>query len=333
MSELRYEPVTRRWVIIATERAKRPSDFAPPEQPKKKEGQECPFCPGNEALTPPEVMAYREGGTAPNTPGWQVRVVPNKYPALDPAAELAPVRRDFFHSQTGAGSHEVIVETPHHERTFAVQEPEEIATALRAWQERYTELGRDKRLLYAQIFKNHGAIAGASLEHPHSQLIATPMVPVAVETRLANTRAYYDEHGRCFYCDALETEEREGTRLVYRDENVVAFCPFASKFPLEVWFLPRRHQDSFALATRAQLSSLAQALRFVTRRLFEGMQDPPFNLILNSAPYRGGDYHASFHWHLELLPRLTIIAGFELGTGMYINPTPPEMAGDFFRAE
>lgn len=333
MPELRYEPVTKTWVIIATERAKRPSNFAPPRLPRK-EGQECPFCPGNEKATPPEVMAYRPKDTVPDSPGWQVRVVPNKFPALNPeAAAGATIRRDFFHAVEGAGAHEVIIETPDHERSFATQEADEILLALRSWQDRYIGLGENRNLAYTQIFKNHGAVAGASLEHPHSQLIATPLVPVTLAAELANTGDYYAEHGRCFFCDALEKEEREGSRLAWRDENVVAFCPFASRFPLEVWFLPRRHQESFAQATKAQLFSLAGALQAITRRLFTEMRDPPFNLLLHSTPYRGGDYHASYHWHLELLPRVTIIAGFELGTGMYINPTPPEMAGEFYRAE
>jgi UDPglucose--hexose-1-phosphate uridylyltransferase len=331
MPELRYERVTRTWVVIATERAKRPSDFIS-EQVPKREKQECPFCPGNEAETPPEVMAYRDENTRPNTPGWRVRVVPNKFPALDRNTGLSTRRRDFFHSLEAAGVHEVIIESPNHQDGFGVQKPEEILTALRAWQERYTELAYEKGIIYTQIFKNHGAVAGASLEHPHSQLIATPVVPSTVENRLASTQSYYQESGRCFYCDLLEAEEREGVRTVYRDEHVLAFCPFASRFPLEVWLLPRRHQETFLQATRAQLSALAQALHLVCRRLREGMKDPPFNLILNSAPYRGGDWRASFHWYLELLPRLSIIAGFELGTGMFINPLPPEVAAEFYRA-
>ncbi|MGB9920507.1 MAG: galactose-1-phosphate uridylyltransferase [Moorellales bacterium] len=330
MPELRYEPVTDTWVTIATERAKRPKDFVPLVLAKK-EGKNCPFCPGNEDQTPPEVMAYRPGGTAPNAPGWQVRVVPNKYPALDAAATPGPPQEDFFRSVPAAGRHEVIIETPDHDQSFARQEPEEILLALTAWQERYRELEGDGRVAYTQIFKNHGVVAGASLEHPHSQLIATPLVPAAVRSRLDRTRAYHHRHGRCYYCEALAREEAAGERVVYADGNLVAYCPFASRFPLEVWFLPRRHRPGFDQASREELQSLAAALRAVTRRLLEGMQDPPFNLMLHSVPYRETGYQESFHWHLEMAPRLTVLAGFELGAGMFINPTPPEMAAEFYR--
>ncbi|MCR4420247.1 MAG: galactose-1-phosphate uridylyltransferase [Clostridia bacterium] len=331
MPELRYEPVTDTWVIIATERAKRPKDFVPLVMAAKKEGQNCPFCPGNEDQTPPEVMAYRPGGSAPDTPGWQVRVVPNKYPALDDAA-ADPPRRDFFLSGPAAGRHEVIIETPDHDRSLARQEPEEILLALAAWQERYRRLGQDPGIAHTQIFKNHGVVAGASLEHPHSQLIATPLVPAAVRSRLESTRAYHRERGRCYYCDTLAAEEREADRVVYADGSLLAFCPFASRFPLEVWLVPRRHAASFAEADRGELRSLAGALKAVARRLLEGMRDPPFNLMLHSLPYRETGYRDSFHWHLELAPRLTVLAGFELGAGMFINPTPPEMAAEFYRA-
>lgn len=332
MPELRYEQVTRTWVIIATERAKRPSDFAKTAPPRKG-GDNCPFCPGHESMTPPEVLADRQEGTAPDTPGWTVRVVPNKFSALDRLAAYRPLHRGFFNSFEGAGAHEVIIETPDHDRPLALQDREQVVRALNIWRERYRALGEDHRLEYTQIFKNHGAVAGASLEHPHTQLIATPIIPIRVQTKLAYASSYYEENGSCYYCDSIVAEEQEQKRIIYSDDHFVAFCPFASRFPLEVGLIPRQHQHSFAAANPEQLDSLARALSMIAKRLMEGLNDAPFNLLLHTSPYFGDAYRKSFHWHLKIHPRLTLIAGFELGTGMYINPTPPEMAGEFYRAK
>ncbi|WP_258360738.1 galactose-1-phosphate uridylyltransferase [Moorella sulfitireducens (nom. illeg.)] len=323
MPELRQDPVSERWVIIATERAKRPSDFKPPHN-EKKGNAGCPFCPGHEKETPPEVMAFRDAGTEPDTPGWQVRVVPNKFAALTAGGEIARESKGIYRAMTGTGVHEVIIEGPDHDTVFADLAPDHAVQVLKAWRQRCLQLEQDKRLQYIQLFKNHGPTAGASLEHPHSQLIATPLVPAAVNAELARLKAYRQEKKSCLFCDLIEAELATGTRVVAFNEEFLAFCPFASRFPMEMWIIPRRHQANFGDCEEGQLKQLAAILQETLSRLQKAANDPPFNLVLHTAPLRQED--GIYHWHFELLPRLTIVAGFEWGTDMYINPTPPEIA-------
>lgn len=323
MPELRQDPVSERWVIIATERAKRPSDFKPLHK-EKKGNASCPFCPGHEKETPPEVLAFRDANTEPDTPGWQVRVVPNKFAALVADGEVSSESKGMYRTMSATGVHEVIIEGPDHDTLFADLAPEHAVQVLKAWRQRYLQLKQDKRLQYIQLFKNHGPTAGASLEHPHSQLIATPLVPAAVNEELARLKAYRQEKKSCLFCDLIEAELATGTRVVAYNEEFLAFCPFASRFPMETWIIPRRHQANFGECEDGQLKQLAAILQETLSRLQKAANDPPFNLVLHTAPLRQeGD---TYHWHFELLPRLTIIAGFEWGTDMYINPTPPEIA-------
>ncbi|WP_406676722.1 galactose-1-phosphate uridylyltransferase [Moorella sp. ACPs] len=323
MPELRQDPVSERWVIIATERAKRPSDFKPSHN-EKKGNAGCPFCPGHEKETPPEVLAFRAANTEPDTPGWQVRVVPNKFAALVAGGEVSSESKGVYRAMTGTGVHEVIIEGPDHDTFFADLAPEHAAQVLKAWRQRYLQLEQDKRLQYIQLFKNHGPTAGASLEHPHSQLIATPLVPAAVNEEMTRIKAYWQEKESCLFCDLMEAELETGTRVVAFNKEFLAFCPFASRFPMEMWIIPRRHQASFGACEDEQLVQLAAILQDTLGRLKQAANDPPFNLVLHTAPLRQED--SIYHWHFELLPRLTIVAGFEWGTDMYINPTPPEIA-------
>lgn len=323
MPEIRQDPVSQRWVIIATERAKRPSDFKPPHK-EKKGNVGCPFCPGHEKETPPEVLAFRDVGTEPDTPGWQVRVVPNKFAALTAGGEVAGERNGIYQTLSGTGVHEVIIEGPDHDTYFADLAPEHAVLVLKAWRQRYLQLERDERMHYVQLFKNHGPTAGASLEHPHSQLIATPLVPAAVTAEMTRIRAYWKEKDKCLFCDIVDAELKTGTRVIAFNDEFLAFCPFASRFPMEMWIIPRRHQASFGACEDDQLVQLAAILQETLSRLKQAANDPPFNLVLHTAPLRQGE--VIYHWHFEILPRLTIVAGFEWGTDMYINPTPPEIA-------
>ncbi|CEP67922.1 Galactose-1-phosphate uridyl transferase, class I [Moorella glycerini] len=323
MPELRQDPVSERWVIIATERAKRPSDFKPPHN-EKKGNANCPFCPGHEKETPPEVLAFRTADTDPDTPGWLVRVVPNKFAALTANGEVASESKGMYQTMTGAGIHEVIIEGPDHDTFFSDLAPEHAVQVLKAWRQRYLQLERDKRLQYIQLFKNHGPTAGASLEHPHSQLIATPLVPAVVNQEMTRIKAYWQKKESCLFCDLIEAELETGARVVAFNKEFLAFCPFASRFPMEMWIMPRRHQASFGACEDEQLEQLAAILQDALSRLKQAANDPPFNLVLHTAPLRQED--SIYHWHFELLPRLTIVAGFEWGTDMYINPTPPEIA-------
>lgn len=330
MPELRQDPVTGTWVIIATERAKRPSDFKRPAE-QRKGSENCPFCYGHEAMTPPEIMAYRETG-GHNEPGWTIRVVPNKFPAL--AIEEGPagvdLSRDFYHLQAGYGAHEVIIESPEHDSGLAEHSPAQLRAILTGLRDRMSDLRGDKRLRYVQIFKNHGGTAGASLEHPHFQLIATPVIPSVVAVELEGAFRYYESTGDCVYCNLIKREFLDGERLVDANQDFVAFCPYSSRSPFETWILPREHHSDFDTLSDRQLDSLAHLLKETFSRFLGSLENPPYNLVLHTAPL---DLEAAeyYHWHLELIPRLTIFAGFELGTGMYINPTPPETAAQFLK--
>ncbi|MBE0465758.1 MAG: galactose-1-phosphate uridylyltransferase [Candidatus Desulforudis sp.] len=328
MPEWRKDPIADRWVVVAPERSKRPSDFRVPRRDRKEPGR-CPLCPGHEADTPPEVLAYGDPARPSDTPGWRVRVVPNKFPAV---RDLPPEtgRRGLYEWQSGAGRHEVVVETPDHVPDLDGQSPGQVTDVLRAWAERSRELRRDPRWRYVQVLKNTGWSAGASLEHTHSQIIAIPFVPAALNRELAGMEAYQQATGRCVLCDAVSQELTNRRRLVHDGGSFVAFTPFAARFPAEVWIAPREHAPDFAALGTALLRALADTLLAVLRGLSRALGAPPYNLVLHTAP-AGDDRAAYFHWHLEISPRLIITAGFELGTGYYVNPLPPEEAAAWLR--
>lgn len=332
MPELRQDPTTKEWIIIATERAKRPHDF---RRNQEKEAlplydETCPFCPGNEAKTPKEVLAYREAGSA-DSRGWRVRVIPNKFAALVPEGETT--RRllgNFFRQMDGVGYHEVIVETPAHNRVIPEMQQSEVEEILRAYRERHLALRDDRRVRYILIFKNHGEAAGTSLAHPHSQLAATPVVPANLRNKYDEAIRYYDATGRCIYCDVLDAELASGERIVLETKHFAVFHPFASQTPFETWIVPKRHCPSFAQITPEETCDLAAVLKDVLARLAHALNDPDYNYVINSAPVGGED--EEFHlWHIQILPRLTRIAGFELGSGMRINIAKPEDTARFLR--
>ena len=329
MPELRKDPIVGRWVIVATERVRRPSDFGRREPPPLRTF--CPLCPGHEDETPPEVLAYRDGPDArPDGPGWRVRVVPNKFPALRVEGELERRGHGVYDLMNGVGAHELIVESPEHRLGLADLAPAAVVDVLRAYRARILDLRGDGRFRSVLVFKNHGAEAGATLAHPHSQLIATPVVPVAVADELHGARAYHDYRERCLFCDIAQQETAERLRIVAENERMVAFAPFASRFPFELWVLPRRHRAAFELVDDAELAAFADGLVAVLRRLRDALDDPPYNLVLHSAPF-GAEESPSYHWHLEILPKLVGLAGFELGSGFHINSVPPEDAARTLR--
>ncbi len=329
MPELRRDPVTGRWVIVSTDRLRRPHDFHF-ESAAVRGREHCPFCPGHEAMTPPEVLAYRHG-SAPNTPGWDVRVVPNKYPALQVEGTLDRQGEGMFDRLSGIGAHEVIIETPDHDRRMALLSETEIERVLWAWRERMLDLKRDVRLKYILVFKNHGAAAGATLEHPHGQLIALPIVPDFVRDEIEGARRHFALKERCVFCDIIAEERRDERRLIQENAEMIAVAPYASRFAFETWVLPRRHAARFEEAPKAEYESLARLLKAVLQRLDRALDSPPFNLVLHTSPFAEevGDV---YHWHIEIMPRVTRVAGFECGTGFFINPTPPEEAAQVLRA-
>lgn len=325
--ELRQEPCTKRWVIISPTRARRPHEFS--EEEKKVEipprDDRCPFCPGNEAQTPPEVFSIRGEET------WLVRVVPNKFPAL--SSDITHIKAkgiDPFVWLPGGGKHEVVIESPLHNQTWGNMELEQMERIMSCFLQRYRFLREDKRLKYICIFRNHGERAGTSLIHPHSQIIATPIVPEQVRAEVEEARRYYDDRLRCAYCDILERELSIGKRVVIDSDYYLAFAPFASRMPFEVWILPKQHKPSFDLIDREEEKDLSRIINDLFGALYRGLNDPHYNLLFHCSPLRDSceDY---YHWHIEVLPRITIQAGFELGTGIYINTTPPEEAARYLR--
>ncbi len=328
MPELRKDPVIGRWVIISTERGKRPSDFG--REPEPGGGKFCPFCSGNEDKTPPEIMAYREPGSKKDGKGWWVRVVPNKFPALQVEGLLNRTGEGMYDRMNGVGAHEVIIETPDHDVDLSRQSQKTVEEVLWSYRDRLLDLKKDPRLQYLLIFKNKGSAAGASLSHPHSQLIATPIVPKAVKEEIAGAKAYFDYKERCVFCDVIKQEISSGARIVEENDAFVAFCPFASRFPFETWILPKVHDSIFEDLQKQELGNLARALRSVLGRLDQVLESPPYNFILHNNPCHSPQM-PYYHWHIEVIPKLTKVAGFEWGTGFYINPTPPEEAAKFLR--
>ncbi len=328
MPELRKDPIIGRWVIIATERAKRPSDFG--SEPETKKTGFCPFCNGNEDKTPPEVFAIRNPGTVRDTPGWSVRVVPNKFPALEIEGDLNKRGDGIYDRMNGVGAHEVIIETPNHDASFATLSEEEIANVIRSFKARILDLKQDHRFKYMLIFKNHGSAAGASLDHTHSQLIALPIIPKRVAEEINGSKKYYLYRERCVFCDIIQQEFNQGIRIVSDNYHFVCISPFTSRFPFESWILPKSHDIYFEDINHEEIYSLAKIMKDILTRMKVILNDPPYNFLIHSSPFYEKDI-SFYHWHIEIIPKLTKVAGFEWGTGFYINPTPPEEACNFLR--
>ena len=329
MPELRKDPVTGRWVIIATDRSKRPSDFVR-ERVEIKGSSFCPFCYHHESKTPPEILAYRPDGSARNSPGWTLRVVPSKFPTLGIEGTLGRQGEGLYDKMNGIGAHEVIIETPDHNLTLAGMPVSRIEDVLWAYRDRVVDLTRDRRFKYILIFKNHGDAAGASLEHTHSQLIALPVVPKRVLEEVDGAKSYYGYKERCVFCDMIRQELESKTRVVAENNGFLALAPFAPRFPFELWILPKTHQSAFEDSQKHEFEQLASILKDMLVRIDKVLDFPAYNFIIHTSPIPdiANDY---YHWHFEIMPKLTKVAGFEWGTGFYINPTPPEEASRFLR--
>jgi UDPglucose--hexose-1-phosphate uridylyltransferase len=328
MPELRKDPITERWVIISTERGKRPSDW--PAEPKVRSGGFCPFCPGNEDKTPPEVHAIRPGTDQKNVAGWKIRVVPNKFPALQIEGDLNRRGEGLYDVMNGVGAHEVIIETPDHLAELADLEVDQINEVLLVFRARMLDLKNDTRFRYILVFKNHGLSAGASLEHSHSQLIATPIIPKRVMEELEGAKGHYEFKERCIYCDILRQELQTDKRIVVKTEDYVSVEPFAPRFPFETWLLPVKHHSHFEGMDLRDYYGLAAVLKETLLRINRTLESPHYNFILHTSPVQDAPL-LEYHWHIEIIPKLTKVAGFEWGSGFYINPTPPEMAAQHLR--
>lgn len=322
-SQWRRCPITGRWIAIASGRLQRPNDFQRPIVGRSHSF--CPFCSGHEEHTTAEVLARRDPSTPANAPGWRVRAVPNKYPAVSPTAEGHSTDTPFFTAQPGVGVHEVIIESPEHLTRSSQLSPERFADVLWVYRQRLIDLRQDTRLRHALIFKNLGELSGASLEHLHSQLLATPMIPATVQEEFAGATQHHRETGRCLFCDVLAAEMAAGTRIVAESPDWVAYCPYASRFAWETWILPRQHAPDFATLPDEQLASLSGFLRDVLARLEVRLPIVAYNYFLHTSPFDTTGWE-HYHWHVEILPRVTYIAGFEWGSGFAINTLAPEAA-------
>ena len=332
MPELRQDPVTLRWVTIATERARRPTSFTRSNWRSVVSSARCPFCEGNEGMTPPETMAFRASGTAPNTPGWTFRVVPNLYAAFGPAdAEPIVQRVGPYLSMSGVGAHEVLIDSPDHLRDIADHDVPKVAEVVRGFVDRYRAAAASPCVRYVLLIVNHGREAGASLEHPHAQLFAIPLVPDAVQREIEGVARRIGEAGSCPFCEMVAYETSAGERVIYENDGFLVFAPYASRVPFETWIVPKPHQPRFEASSSAEQLAFADALRELASRLKRRLNDPPYNLYLHTAPtqWTGGAYH----WHAEVLPKLSIAAGFELGSDLYIDVVTPEAAAEYLQGE
>jgi len=339
MSELRKDLISGRWVIIATERSKRPDDFRPAGGPARVEDPPafCPFCEGNEGKTPPEVFALRGETTPQDSPGWRVRVVPNKFPALNRGTTPAKHTKGIFEWMEGIGVHEVVIENPDHRLELSDLPPGHIRDVLRVFQQRIRAIEEDLRYQYVQLFKNKGKEAGASLSHPHSQIVATPIIPKRVKEEIYGAERLHRSLGECIFCRIIREEQAMGERLVLENRHFAVIAPYASRFPFELAIYPLQHSSFFTSLREEAIESLAEILKTTLSRFKETLGDPPYNLVLHQAPNRvhalkaWPEIDGIYHWHIEVFPILTKVAGFEWGTGFYINPVPPETAAGFLK--
>ena len=329
MSEFRKDPIVGRWVIIAEDRAGRPHEFETAE--RRLPVAVCPFCEGNEENTPAEILACREPGSKPDGRGWRVRVLPNKFPALTLRNDMDRRSQGIYVTMGGVGAHDVIVESPAHLASTSQLNDEQACEVFTVYRDRLIALKQDTRLRYGLVFKNVGAAAGASLEHTHSQLIATHIVPTNVQDELVGSSEHFRGTGHCVFCDVIGVELAGGARLVASTPRMVAVCPFASRFPYETWVLPRRHESYFEQADHADLEELSRLMRRIIGRIEAVLDRPAYNYLIHTTPFDSPPLD-HYHWHIEILPRTATTAGFEWGTGYYINPLAPENAAARLRA-
>ncbi len=330
MNEFRQDIVNKNWVLIAASRAQRPSDFPElPATPKNLPAVEgsCIFCPGNESKTVGEIARYPQEGP------WLIRVVPNKYEAVGHAAGKR--QEDFYTSRPGFGDHEVVI-TRYHNQPTALQDADLIDLTLRTFIERMSDLRRHEEVRYVHIIQNHGQQAGASVVHPHSQIIAIPFLPDRIRDELWGTRSYFAAHGVCVYCEMILHELKVQERVIIDTPEFLVIAPYASKMPMEIHILPKKHRSGFQEITISERKALARVMKEVFFRLYERMHNPAYNYYIHTVPFGGiietksHDDRTSYHWHIVVLPRINVWAGFELGTEVYINVMPPETAAKFF---
>ena len=328
-TEIRRDPITGRSVAIDCGPFKRRDDFDLEPARLEDAPSACPFCEGREADAGPEILAWREGGPA-NVPGWSVRVVPNRHPMLRIEGGVDIRSHGLFETRDGLGAHEVIIETPLHDQPLHTLDEDHLWRVLWAWRTRLQDLKRDSRFASVVIFKNHGRAAGARLDHSHSQLVAFPILPPGMAEKVQNGARHLEATGRCIFCDLIAGELADPRRVICDQGAVLAVAPFASRVPFETWLMPRDHEPRFEDTADGTLKTLAEKIRFVLSRIDWALERPAYNIVLHSAPLTG-EADKAFHWHLEILPRVTRHGGLEWGSGMHRNPVAPEEAARVLR--
>ena len=332
-NELRKDYLLTRWVVIATERARRPTDFAKPK-PEPTKTSTCPLCPGNEHMTPPTTLVYlEENGAIRKTSeqgdtrlkDWVIRSIPNMYPAFAPPKDPADTAQILKSNNFGCavGHHEVIVESPNHSDHPSDAPLPQLVHLINAYKDRLGDIAQKPYVQYVQFFRNQGLDAGASLSHAHSQMIATPFVPTIPSEEMATSKHYKEEHGTCVFCDIIK-QETQTPRFIMDNGHFTVFAPYASVHPMEFWIFPKRHAPNFLSLTAPEMDAFAETLQTSLRALKTLVNDPPYNYGIHLAINRDAQDH--YHWHLEVYPHLAIWAGFEKSTGMYINTVTPETA-------
>jgi UDPglucose--hexose-1-phosphate uridylyltransferase len=329
MAELRRDIIRNNWVIIATDQALKADDF-----PINKNGDYvtnlsfCPFCEGNEAYTTEEIMAVREQGSPPNTAGWKIRLIPNKYSAFKLQGDLNLNRNGIYSNYSGLGTHEVLIETPKHNEEFHQLSIPDMVLIYTLMQQRYDQLARDPRIKYIQIYKNRGLFAGASLEHSHSQIMGLPIIP----QNIPGVVEYYRNAGECLICSIINQERETGVRIVNETDHFLLICPYASRFPYESWIIPKRHIEHFSSLNHREIENLARLMKRLLNGLIKALSNPSYNIIINTAPVNV-PYEGGYHCYIEITPRLIISAGAEISTGYYVNPAAPEISASLLRSK
>jgi UDPglucose--hexose-1-phosphate uridylyltransferase len=326
MAELRREPIALRWVVIMTSETKGPDDYLVFKKPYREIEpiEPCPFCAGNEVLTPQQILALegKEKGK------WAVRVVPNKFPFFRIEGELDKRAEGMYDLMNAVGAHEIVIETPDHEGAWARMDSDQMGRVLRAYRERASDLARDRRFMQILILKNHPGIFNL---HPHSNVLALPVIPRRIDEEIGGTLDYFRRKERCIFCDIIKEEITSGKRLILETAHFLSFCPFASRYPFETWIIPRRHSPDFVSIRDEEMPDLASIMGDVFRRLFRLLQDPPYSFAIHSSPIQEKYHRSEYHWHMEIRPRIGLREGFEWATGFFVNPTPPELAASYLR--
>ncbi len=337
MSELRRDPIIGTWVIFDPECGLRPKDFFQSSDSGFTDSSNCPFCEGHESMTPPEIIAYRNPGTQKNKPGWSLRVFPNRTPVLHIEGEMKRQGVGMFDMMNGIGAHEIIVETPDHDKSLVDLTNGQIENVIWIYRDRMLDLRKDERFRYILVFKNHGINSGANISHSHSQLIATPVIPKGIKEELEGAKNHFNYKERCVFCDIIRQEISMNDRMVEENDHFVALVPFAARFPFEVWILPKEHSHDFTLINKEQAIVLGKIIKSVLLKLNKSLKGPSYNLSIHNCPTNlpkepnWDTLVLEYHWHIEIVPRLLKVTSLECCSGFFINPTTPEDAADFLR--